>query len=204
MLRIRILLSDGSRGKVESGMDFLLELPWWATLAGLGAAIGVWIYGNNRLEKKIKLGGIGLLLLTIILTIVSRAIDTPREQGVKRTHAIVAAANAEDWNKFESLLDANTQVSLIRGASNIRQIIEKQWNQHGFKSATILNTESTRSGSLITVYITVFSEASVSGRSTWEFDYERVSDGLFLSKVRAISMDGGDGNAEMIMRYFGK
>lgn len=185
-------------------MDYLLELPWWITLAGLGMAIGVWIYGNNRLQKKIKLVGVGLFLLTIIFTLISRAIDTPREQAVERTHEIVSAVDAQEWEKFQSLLNSTTMIGQTRGAAEIRRIVEQGWNRAGFKRAKIIHAESVRSGDLITVYITIFSEGAVPGRSEWQLDYERRREGLLLARARVTGMDGGSGGAEMVMRQFSR
>jgi len=182
--------------------DYFFALPWWVSLVGIGLAIGVWMFGNNRTQKNFKLAGVGILLVTIGLTIVSFAIDTPREQGVKRTHAIVSAANSEDWSKFESLLDENTRVGPAKGASKIRQIVEAGWQRGGFKSAKVMSTRSTSVGNLVTVYITIFSEAAYPGRSEWQLDYERRKEGLLLAQAKVTSMDGG--NVDMIMSHFRK
>lgn len=186
-------------------MEFLLSPPSWVWIVGPALAIGVWVYGNNRTDAKIRWAGFGLLLGGLLWGVVSFMIDTPLEASVKRTRDIVRLASEEKWDEFQGKFDAQTTIGAgplaLRGAEPIRKIVESNWNRYQFRSVTILSLVAVQSGSLISVEISVLSDMQFPQRSSWRFDYEKRSDGVLLARIEPLSVDGA--NIEQIRARLG-
>jgi 4-amino-4-deoxy-L-arabinose transferase-like glycosyltransferase len=76
--------------------ELLFDTPWWllALLAVAGAAL--FISGNARLEKRLKLAGLGLVAAAVLLLALSRLVDTDREKVEKQTRQLMAAVVQRD------------------------------------------------------------------------------------------------------------
>jgi hypothetical protein len=172
--------------------EFFFELPVWFVIAGIVVGAGVAIYGNNRMQRGILLGGIGLILLTLVMTAVSYFVDTPREQSVKRTKAIIAAVNAQDWNALRGLLNPTTTIYGFTGPDEIATIGEALAGRFGLKSASVISTKGTGEGGFISVSTTVRHDFSSTMLpvTNWLFLYEERKDGILLSKIEAADRAG--------------
>jgi hypothetical protein len=173
--------------------DFLFDLPFWFPIAGLVLAVGVFIYGNNRSNARIRLAAAGILLLTLALLGVSYFVDTFEEKCIKRTHAIVAAVSAKDWDAVRTLMDAPTTVAGLTGPDAIANTGKRLAEELGLQSSSILSTTTKPGGSsLIDVQILAKTEFSqpIPPMSRWSFQYEQMGDGIRLSNIMPIGTDG--------------
>lgn len=184
-------------------METLYELPRWAGLIPLAAALGLFIYANNRSYARLKWAAIGLALLGPILSGVSHFVDTPREVSVKRTRAIVESVVDRRWDDLQGLLNRNTSVTVVRGPEAIAAMLQRLTETYGLTSATILGTESAVGSGTIDVTISVFSEHDFGPqRTAWRFEYEQRADGILLARVSPVQIAGGAnvGNIERQLR----
>lgn len=184
-------------------MNTLYELPLWIGLIPLAAAVGVFVYANNRGITRLKWASLGVALLGPVLAGISYFVDTPRELSVKRTRAIVESVVEQRWEDFRGLLNRNTSVTVVRGPEAISAMLERLTATYGLKSATILGTESVVGSGTIDVTISVFSEHDFGPqRTAWRFEYEQRADGILLSRVSPVQVAGGTnvGNIERQLR----
>jgi hypothetical protein len=176
--------------------ELLLHTPWWlpAMIAGIG--IIVFITGNRRTENRVRLAGVGIILLSILMAAVSYFVDTPVETAERRTRELVNAFERADWPAMTAILDKGATVS-VTGMGNIYfnrdQILaaaQKAHQQHGFKTARILTSNAVQADTVITVSMTLLTEQATIGtlNSRWEFEWQNSADGWTLVTIRAIQI----------------
>jgi hypothetical protein len=173
--------------------DFFFDLPMWFPIAMFVVAIGVFIYGNNRSNAQLRLASLGIVVLTIGLVALSYFVDTFEEKCIKRTHGIIAAVDAKDWNAVRSLMNGRTAVVGLQGADRIAERGQQLADEFGLKQARVLST-TTRPGStgLLDVVVLVQHEFNVPTppATKWVFQYEQQSDGILLSTIAPADKDG--------------
>src|SRR4051812_39388252 len=89
---------------MNSLRELLFNTPWWMLTAVFVVGATVWWSGNNRQNKRLKLGGLILLALAVAWAVVGYAIDTPVEKVTKGTRAFVAAVVNRDKATVGKLL----------------------------------------------------------------------------------------------------
>jgi hypothetical protein len=177
--------------------NFLFDLPAWFVCVMFALSVGVIIYGNNRTQRPVVLAGLGLLGLSVVLTAVSWFVDTPLEASIRRTHDIVAAVNARDWARVESLMNKQTKIASLTGGKEITTRGSELADTFGLKSVNVLKTDSSIAGDtgLMDVTVTLQHEftqsmAAAVQLTSWTFSYEKMRDGILLSKVEIVGRDG--------------
>jgi len=173
-------------------MNLLFETPWWLPVTFIGVGLFVWYTGNQRQEKQVMRGGVGIALLGVLIMVISILVDTDREKAVKRTRQIVAAVNDHDWNKFQSLIDPQTTIYGLRGPSEITKAAEAAANRVNLSSARITGVESEQHASLIVISIRILSEQfrGNPAPTDWQFKYENFGNGFTLGEIRLIGDQG--------------
>ena len=178
--------------------DYLFDTPWWlpSSIAVVGAV--VFSAANKRREFRLRTVGLLVVLLAVVLGVVSYFVDTALERAEKQTRAIVDAFEDKDWPKFRALLDRNTSLGILNGATLFRgndQITEKASaasDRHGFRAVNVTSMQSRQDQTLITVTIGLVSTQDMTAMrpvtSTWEFDYVESADGWHLNEVRAVEI----------------
>ncbi len=184
--------------------DWLFAPPIWLVLVIVIAGIAVFIYANARTSTQGRLGGVAIAIAGVLLFVVGRFVDTPLEACVKRTYAIIAAVEAADWTKMESLLNNNTSVMNFRGAKEIADGARKRADQFGLKRAFVLGRDQVQRQNVIDVVVSVLSEQNMPPqiRTTWRFKYEVRSDGILLSEIAPEST--GELSADQMRQRLGK
>jgi len=124
-------------------MNYIYETPWWLPTGIALLGVILFVTGNNRLEKRLRTGGIVVIALAVILAVVSFLLDSDREKVVKRTNAWVQSVEARDWNRMATYLHPNVAVSVFaaairwstaragrRNTSDLRQArVRQQWTR---------------------------------------------------------------------------
>jgi hypothetical protein len=186
--------------------EFLFFVPLWFPISLIALGIGTFVYGNNRAQRQLTSSGIGLIVLSCMVWIVSYAIDTPSERCVARTRTIVRAVNDGDWGKLREQLNAGTMVLDLVGPDAIGEAVAREASRHDVKRATVLGLSTTRAGSAITVDVSVYSEqkAPPAFRTQWQFQYETRADGILLAKIVPVSGENASaGQIERALRRYG-
>jgi len=93
--------------------DYLFDTPIWLLIVLGGAGLLFLWAGFFRSERKDKLlGGVGIALLLIggTLFVLSRVVETDKEQVVRRSRELVAALEAKDWPTLTEHLTPTAEV----------------------------------------------------------------------------------------------
>ena len=164
--------------------EYLFNPALWMPAAALAVAIGVFVYGNNRLKPPIRNAGLGLAGLVLAWCVAAYLVQTRVEQCVSRTEAIIASVEAGDWAKLSSLLDQTTTLSFLGGGEAIRHAAESSAQAYGLKDIRILRTEpQQRALDSVDVTVTTLLEGSQPLNAVFRFEYEQRSDGILLAKI---------------------
>jgi hypothetical protein len=168
-------------------LEVLFDAPWWLPTAFIGLGVALFVTGNNRQEKPLLRSGVVLVLLGVILAMVSYLVDTDLEKAVKRTDQLVAAVNQRDWQKFRSLLDAQTKVLDLTGPDQITEAAQLAVQRTNVSNLRITGTDTQQMATVINVNIRVLSEQfGTSGVSDWQFQFQNLGRGWMLFKVQPL------------------
>lgn len=164
----------------------------WMPAVAVVAGIIVFIVGNARLKPAIRNAGIGLVALAVAWFAAAYFVQTPVEQAIGRTRAIVAAVEKAEWDKLRTLLDRDTSVEFIRGNTAVTDATQRAADGYGLKNITTLNTatEVVQPGDDILVTINTLLEGAQATTGRFQFAYERRSDGLLLREIRPLEVGG--------------
>lgn len=178
-------------------LDQLTHISW-ITIAGIAlAGLGIVYWGNLRRSRNLLLTGLAAVVLACLLVAARTLIVTDRARCEKRTTAIVAAANREDWATFASLLDEHTVVHTVgsqsvAGRKKIVSEVQEKYVGLGVKGVGVRSLESKQDQTLITVDLVV---ASTQDRTqdypittTWQFDYDQTGKDWTLDTITLIRL----------------
>src|SRR2546426_2283439 len=96
-------------------MNYIYETPWWLPTGIALLGIILFVTGNNRLEKRLRLAGIVIVALAVILALVSFFLDSDREKVIKRSNALVESIDARDWSRLATYLHPNVTIVTFTG-----------------------------------------------------------------------------------------
>ena len=173
--------------------EFFFDTPWWFP-AGLAAVGLVLLFtANQRQEKRLMAGGGALLLAALAAFLVSYFVDTPKERAIERTYGLVAAANAKDWTRFNTLLDPTTSVLIWRGPEQVTDAAKRGAERVGLTKVSVLGLRASQVDTNIQIDISAYSEQDALGRpakSDWRFTYQNLGDGWRLESVAPLPAEG--------------
>ena len=154
------------------------------------SAIVVFVYGNARVRAPTRNAGIGVALLALVWSGVAYAIETPVEQCVSRTKALVAAAENGKWDDFSKLIDNNTTIDRvnIRGRANVTSAVQNNSDAYGLKAVHVLGTDVTTGAGTYDVTINTLLEGSQSTTARFTLQYEQRADGILLTRLIPLSV----------------
>lgn len=182
--------------------DLFFDTPWWlpALIAAVGAVL--FVTGNNRLERNVKLAGLAAVAAAVVLMTVSYFVETPIERAERRCGELVDAFEKADWPAMRAILDPTASVSVLNypiygSRDEIMKAAEEAHARYGFKSVNVLSTDSERIDTLINVGVLLLSEQDALGRtlnSEWQFVWQETADGWVLVEVRALKIGNSSGD----------
>ena len=168
--------------------EILFHPSLWMVAAGLAVAAGLFFYGNSRLLSTIRNAGLAIFGLVMVWCVAAYFVQTPIEQCITRTHAIVAAVESGDWKGLETKLDPNTTLEMFNGARAIAGATELAASSYGLKNIRVFGTEAMQGVGSIDVSFSAILEGAQPTTSNWRFEYEERSDGLLLARIVPISI----------------
>jgi hypothetical protein len=183
--------------------DLIFHTPWWLpTLIAL-AGVVLFVTGNQRVENRVRLAGVGVIGLAILLALVSYFVDTPRETAERKSRDLCYAFERADWPTMTSILDRGTNISapgasIYANRDEIVSAAKKAHERYGFKTVRVLSTSTEQQDTLITVDLVLLTEQSAAYVNTlnseWQFDWEKRQDGWVLSEIRALKIGNATGD----------
>jgi hypothetical protein len=142
-------------------IDLLFDTPWW--LPTILAIVGVVLFvsGNRRQNNAARNTGIGFILATIALILVSYFVNTQKEKCVTQARALIQAVEKGDVPGMKRLLDANTAVNgTLVGPDRISAAAAAGAQAYQLSSLSVISTDVQQVQTVITVSMTVLAQSS--------------------------------------------
>ena len=182
--------------------NYLFDTPWWLPAAIALIGIVVFVSGNRRVEKNVRLAGVGIVALAVLLVAVSWLVDTPLERAEKQSNELVRAFERADWAKFAEILHRDATITILgtpiyEDREDILAAAKVAHSKYGFKNLTVLSSTAEQAQTEITITIVLLSEQSSSMAQTinsqWQFAWQKRTDGWSLVEVRALKIGPSEG-----------
>jgi hypothetical protein len=167
--------------------DLLFDPPWWLP-TGI-VAVGGYLFwsGNRKQDKMLRNTGLVGVLLAIVLMVVARLVDTPKEVAIGTTKLLVQSAGKGDWTTFGSILDpSTTALGVYRGKQQLTDGAQRTAENIELKSANVTSIAATQNQSLITVDVSVLSQQEkfpYPYPSNWRFEWQNSGNGWYLATI---------------------
>jgi len=184
--------------------DLLFDAPWWLPTLLIGVGVVLFWNGNRRQEAKVRNAGLLAVLLGVAVMGVSYLVDTQAEKVEKQSVLLARSVERQDWTTLRNILSANTTVgvgdfgTLYATRDQIVDAAKQAVERYGVKNIRVLSSSFERSPSLITVYMTLYSEHEQSGRpitTSWQFDWEPSGKDWSLVHITCLNIGNVRGDA---------
>ena len=172
-------------------MNYIYETPWWLPTGITLLGIILFVTGNNRLEKRLRLAGIIVIFLAVILALVSFLLDSPREKVIKRTNALVESVDARQWDRMGSYLSPNVTIATFSGRDNVVKAAQTAAEASNLRQVRVVSLDATVLPDHIRATLRVnTSLRDGTGFTDWVLEWEETDAGWV---VRNITPEGGPG-----------
>ena len=179
--------------------DFLFDTPYWFLGALAVVAVGLWISGNARQEKRLQYAAYAALLAAALLALLSHFVDTDREIVIKRTRQIVEAVEKKDSAAAQKLLHPRASLAEM----NKQQIVDRiatAADQFGVRSVRVTSLEVAPSPLAPEMTVALAATADLNANpysgagvpSTWDLTWVKTADGWLLRDITPKSVPGLD------------
>lgn len=173
--------------------ETLFNPPIWMPILLAMVGIAVFVYGNARVQAKVRNGGLGVLGLVVLWSAVAYFVRTPTEQCLDRTRQIVGAVEDGKWDELSKLLDRNTRFAygmISLDAQRLVRSAQDNAERFGVKDINILSENIDRTPGTIDVTISTLVQGAQNTTAVFKFEYEQRTDGILLSRISALSVGG--------------
>ncbi|MCY2952173.1 MAG: hypothetical protein NTU53_09380 [Planctomycetota bacterium] len=169
-------------------MNFISETPWWLPLGCWAAGVVLFISGNTRLKPRMKYGGMGVVGLGFLIALVSYLLDSPRENAIARTKALVAAVQKRDWTKMGSLLHPEVGLVGWKGRAEIVDGAEYYAERYELKSLSLTGIDAIEVNGDVNVSMVVMADfKEAAGVLTrWKLEWTETKEGWVLAAMEPL------------------
>ena len=124
-------------------MNYIYETPWWLPTGIALLGIILFVTGNNRLEKRLRLAGIAVIALAVILALVSYLLDSDREKVIKRTHGLVESVEKRDWARMANYLHPNVTIATFSGRDAVVTAAKNAAEYSDLRQVRVISLDAT-------------------------------------------------------------
>ena len=172
-------------------MNYIYETPWWLPTGIALLGIILFVTGNNRLEKRLRLAGIIVIALAVVLALVSFLLDSDREKVIKRTNALVDSIEARQWDRMASYLSPNINIVGFSGRDAVVKATQNAAEASNLKQVRVVSLDATVLPDHIRATLRVNTTLrDGTGLTDWALEWEETDAGWV---VRNITPEGGPG-----------
>jgi hypothetical protein len=178
--------------------DLLFDAPWWLPVAIAAAGVMVFVSGNRKQQAALRNAGAAVFGLAILIVLLTILVDTPKKIARRQSTALVEAAVAGDWPKFQSLLAASADLRLLGSstmydnAADLTEAAKVGAQSVHLREAHIRSLHVDQSGPVVTASLELLTEqddaAAPMMDSSWQFDFQQGSDGWRIREIRALNI----------------
>lgn len=155
-------------------MQFVYEPPWVAVFVLVLAGVALLVYGNNRLDNKLKLLGGVIAFLGVVLGVAGHFLQSERERVDATTRDLLNSIEKRDWARLQSHLDKDVTVFALRGPEVVADSAKLATERIELKSLNLVSAKTDVSEDIATVTIQVASDGKWGQTITnWNLRFER-------------------------------
>ena len=159
-------------------MQFIYEPPWIAVAVLVLAGIALFVYGNNRLDKKLKLLGAVVAFLGVALGVTGHFLQSERERVDATMRDLLDSIEKRDWPRMQSHLDKDITVFALRGPAVVANSAKLAAEGMELKSLSLVDAKTDVSDDIATVTLQVASDGKWGQTITnWNLRFEKAPDG---------------------------
>ena len=172
-------------------MNYIYETPWWLPTGIALLGVILFVTGNNRLEKRIRLAGIIAVALAVILALVSFLLDSDREKVVKRTYGLVDSVEKGDWSRMATYLHPNVTIVVYNGRDAVVNAARNAAEYSNLRQVRVVSLDANVLPDQIRTTLRVNTTLrDGTGLTDWVLEWEEL-DGSWV--VHQITPEGGPG-----------
>jgi hypothetical protein len=155
-------------------MQFIYEPPWIAVAILVLAGVALFVYGNNRLDNKLKLLGGVIAFLGVLLGVTGHFLQSERERVDATMRDLLNAIEKRDWPRLQSHLDDDVTVFALHGPEVVAGSAKRAAEGMELKSLSLVSSKTDVSDDIATVTIQVASDGKWGQTVTnWALKFEK-------------------------------
>jgi hypothetical protein len=189
--------------------DLLFDTPWWLPVAIAAVGVMLFLSGNRRQQSAMRNAGVALFGLAILVVLLTVFVDTPKKIARRESTALVQAAVAGDWAKFQSLLTRDADLRLLGSqpmydnAGDLTAAAKAGAQSVHLREAHVRSLHVDQGGDVVTTSLELLTEQDEAAAplldSSWQFDFEKGTDGWRIREIRALNIGQMD-ESEAVQR----
>jgi hypothetical protein len=162
-------------------MQFIYEPPWIAVAILVVAGVALFVYGNNRVDNKLKLLGGAIAVLGVLLGVAGHFLESERERVDATTRGLLNAIEKRDWPRLQAHLDKDVSVFAFHGPEVVANSAKLAAEGMELKSLSLVSAKTDVSDDIATVTIQVVSDGKWGQTITnWNLKFEKSADRRWL------------------------
>lgn len=187
-------------------MTELLFNSWWLPVLILLVGVVVWVAGNKRSASPLRWAGLAIAAVGVLLLVASFLYETPARKVTRQSKELVKSVVDQDWNKLQSLLDAQVNLSLTNDSiiyhsrDELLKGAKEGTSKYGLRGASTNVEEVQKQGQMLTTTLQVIVDADTGAGhpvpTRWQLDWEKDESGNWtVHDIRCLEIGntkGGD------------
>jgi hypothetical protein len=178
--------------------DLLFDTPWWLPVALAAVGVMLFLSGNRRQQAGLRNAGVAVFGLAILIVLLTIFVDTPKKIARRQSTALIEAAVAGDWTKFQSLLAAGADLRLLGSppmydnAADLTEAAKTGAASVHLREAHMRSLHVDQSGSVVTASFDLVTEQDDAVApmmdSSWQFDFQQENGNWHIREIRALNI----------------
>jgi alkanesulfonate monooxygenase SsuD/methylene tetrahydromethanopterin reductase-like flavin-dependent oxidoreductase (luciferase family) len=186
---------------LSTASDLLFDTPWWLPTLLVLLAVGLFIAGNARIDKRLKSAAAAALLAAALLLLLSYFVETDKERMVRQTREMVAAVDRGDFPALKKYMAPGVTLTARfpndqftwTGRDELLDAAKQKAARVGLKQAVADTISADQEDTSITVTVEGHSIHDVGMTyplySVWRLNWQKFADGWMVQSIEARPSD---------------
>jgi hypothetical protein len=184
-------------------MTLLTNAPLWLLVMLPLIGLVVLVTGVQRDEKRLRTGGFGLIIATLLLAILRWTVLTDEKTVERKTRDLVAAVSSQDWKTVNELLKHANMMGW-EGDVLARET-QRFADEYHLQSVGVSSLSVQRQPQVFVVTLWVVShhhsDMYDTVPSTWQLEYQKRLEGWVVTSITPVKIGTAEASeAESLLR----